>query len=68
MRRSGSGASVKVAVRLADKKAKTERVEFLICRVGRKELPDSREAVTPAGSCRNLPQTPPPGAGCNAGN
>lgn len=68
MRRTGSGASVKVAVRLADENAKTERVEFATCRVSRKELPDPGEAVTPSGSCRNLPETPPPGAGCNAGN
>lgn len=68
MRRSGSGASVKVAVRLADEEATTERAQFFTCRVSRKELPATGEAVTPAGSCRNLPDTPPPGAGCSAGN
>ncbi len=39
MRRSGSGASVKVAVRLDDGKAEKERVEFASCQISRKELP-----------------------------
>lgn len=39
MRRSGSGANVKVAVRLNDGNAAKERVEFASCQVSRKELP-----------------------------
>ena len=42
MRRSGSGASVKVAVRLTDESEKTERAQFVTCQVSRKELPGSR--------------------------
>ena len=38
MRRTGSGANVKVAVRVANENAKTERAEFVTCRVSRKEL------------------------------
>ncbi len=68
MRRSGSGASVKVAVRLTDEREKTERAEFVTCRVNSKEVTGSGEAVTPSGSCRNLPEKPPQGAGCSAGN
>ena len=42
MRRTGSGASVKVAVRLTDEKAKTERAQFVTCQVSRKQLPGPR--------------------------
>ncbi|MBP6701753.1 MAG: hypothetical protein KA135_10915 [Halioglobus sp.] len=41
MRRSGSGASVKVAVRLDDGKVGKERVEFASCQISRKELPEN---------------------------